>query len=132
MKKLLCDPEDRLGYVSTGRRGSTAGLMGSSAPAPVPSTSVGNGTVTILDGPLGHDGVEQLMAHPWFNDIDWSKLHEVYPPFQPSLRAVDDTRHFDDDIPDEPLAPGNSALYLRDPLLGDKVCGKEALAIRKE
>jgi hypothetical protein len=72
------------------------------------------------------------MAHPWFADIDWAHLHEMVPPFRPCLRSVDDTRHFDEDIPDEPLAPGNSTLYLRDPILGDKVYGKEALAIRKK
>jgi hypothetical protein len=129
MKRLLCDPEERLGYVSTGRRGSSASVT---AGATASSTSIGNGNVSLLDGPLGHDGVEQLMAHPWFADVDWSQLQEVFPPFQPSLRSIDDTRHFDDDIPDEPLAPGNSALYLRDPLLGDKACGKEVLGIRKE
>lgn len=115
IKKLLCEPEDRLGYVpQPKRRGSF-----SAVPA-------------LDDPPLGSGGVQQLMDHPWFFGIDWKKLHEQLPPYQPNLQAEDDTQHFDDDIPDEPLAPANSALDLRDPLLGDAAYGAQVMAIRKQ
>ena len=36
---------------------------------------------------LGFNGVEELMAHPWLEDIDWAKmLSKKYPsPFMPDL-----------------------------------------------
>lgn len=108
MKRLLCEPEERLGYVPSRWR---------AAPD---------------EGPLGPDGVEQLMAHPWFDGVDWDNIHHVPPPYQPNLVAADDTRHFDEDIPDEPLAPANSTLDLRDPLLGDAMHGADVLKIRKD
>lgn len=56
------------------------------------------------------------------------------PPYNPSLAAEDDTRHFDDDIPDEPLAAANGAApgATKDPLLGHRMQGKQLLEIRKE
>ncbi|BEJ11501.1 hypothetical protein CspHIS471_0109230 [Cutaneotrichosporon sp. HIS471] len=115
IRKLLCEPEDRLGYIpQSKRRGSFS-------------------AVPLLDEPLlGSDGVEQLMNHPWFFGIDWDTLHEQMPPYQPNLETPDDTQHFDDDIPNEPLAPANSALDLRDPLLGNPAYGPQVMAIRKE
>lgn len=84
IKKLLCEPEDRLGYVPPSkRRGSFSAVPALDEP------------------PLGHDGVEQLMNHPWFFGMDWKSLHEQIPPYQPNLQTPDDTQHFDDDIPDE-------------------------------
>lgn len=50
---------------------------------------------------LAPDGAEQLMSHPWFFGIDWTSLHTKTPPYQPNLATPDDTRHFDEDIPDE-------------------------------
>ncbi|TXT11289.1 uncharacterized protein COLE_01699 [Cutaneotrichosporon oleaginosum] len=115
IKKLLCEPEDRLGYISQSKR------RGSFSAVPL-----------LDDPPLGSDGVEQLMNHPWFFGMDWQTLHEQLPPYQPNLEAPDDTQHFDDDIPDEPLAPANSALDMRDPLLGDAAFGPQVMAIRKQ
>lgn len=99
MKRLLCDPEDRLGYVPSAYRG-----LGASA-----STVNSESVVCSLEGPLGPDGVEQLMAHPWFHDIDWSTIQTQTPPFRPNLASKDDTSHFDEDIPNE-VGPSRTKL----------------------
>jgi len=54
-------------------------------------------------------------------------------PYCPDLQHPEDTRHFDDDIPAEPLAPANGAPpdATRDPMLRDKVHGAEILDVRK-
>ncbi|KAL2132015.1 hypothetical protein VTI74DRAFT_4299 [Chaetomium olivicolor] len=39
---------------------------------------------------------EDIKAHKWFRSIPWERLHEVQPPLIPRLRALDDTRYFDD------------------------------------
>lgn len=61
-------------------------------------------------------------------------MHNMTPPYNPGLAADDDTRHFDTDIPDEPLAAANGAAAdaTRDPLLGHRKLGKDLLEIRKE
>lgn len=104
MRQLMCGAEDRLGYCRK------------------PGAD---------EGPLGNDGVAHLMAHPWFADIDFARITELAPPFAPALAAVDDTRHFDADIPDEPLAPANSGVEIKDPLLGNEEQGRRLLEVRK-
>ncbi|KAG9048444.1 hypothetical protein FS842_000402, partial [Serendipita sp. 407] len=54
-------------------------------------------------------------------------------PFKPNLQSPTDTRHFDQDIPAEPLAPANGAPpdATKDPMLKDKVYGQEILEVRK-
>lgn len=77
-------------------------------------------------------------------------MHKRTPPYHPDLLADDDTRHFDNDIPNEvgvvsvpktqlidpsqPLAPPNGAAAAasKDPLLADKTHGAHLLEIRKE
>ncbi|KAL4880060.1 kinase-like domain-containing protein [Aspergillus karnatakaensis] len=47
---------------------------------------------------LGAKGdAEELMAHPFFHDIDWKALtrKEVIPPFKPKLKSDTDTSNFD-------------------------------------
>ena len=148
MTKLLCEPEDRLG--------SQPGIKPSVLT--VRSARVGS----ILLG-LGSDGVEQIKAHPWFEGIDWdgeltctvsvrklrsAGMHRTTPPYHPALMADDDTRHFDDDIPnevsrfsvvdyrltDQPLVPagGIARDATKDPLLKDKKHGADLLEIRKK
>ncbi|TFY69168.1 hypothetical protein EVJ58_g585 [Rhodofomes roseus] len=83
---------------------------------------------------FGHvDGAHLIKAHPWFRGIDWENIHRYPAPYRPELRHPEDTRHFDDDIPPEPLAPANGAAAdaTRDPLLRDKVHGQEILEVRK-
>lgn len=104
MRQLMCNAEDRLGYCRK----------------PGPD-----------EGPLGNDGAAALMAHPWFADIDWDTIADQTPPFRPDLSSVDDTKHFDADIPDEPLAPANSGVEIKDPLLGNEDEGRHLLEIRK-
>ncbi|KAJ7072098.1 kinase-like domain-containing protein [Mycena amicta] len=111
MQQLLCEPEDRLGSqasVSSRRSGFIA-----------PSGS--------------SDGANFIKAHPWFRGIDWLNIHLYPAPYHPELRAPEDTRHFDPDIPPEPLAPANGAPpdATRDPLLRHEIHGAEILDVRK-
>jgi hypothetical protein len=41
------------------------------------------GLITDADGRLGtRGGVAELMAHPWFRGLDWTRLHELPAPYQ--------------------------------------------------
>ncbi|KAF9517664.1 hypothetical protein BS47DRAFT_1371293 [Hydnum rufescens UP504] len=73
-------------------------------------------------------------AHPWFRGIDWANIHRARPPFRPNLRDPADTRHFDDNIPAETLAPANGAPpdATKDPVLRDKLHGADILDTRKQ
>ncbi|OCF34459.1 AGC/NDR/NDR protein kinase [Kwoniella heveanensis BCC8398] len=121
MLKLICEPEDRLG--TTPHEKSSV------------LTSSNKGS-TIRGGfkGLGHDGADMIKNHAWFEGVDWDNMHKQTPPYHPDLYAEDDTRHFDDDIPDEPLAPANGAAVdaTKDPLLRNKAHGAHLLEIRKE
>ncbi|KAL7419412.1 hypothetical protein Q5752_006250 [Cryptotrichosporon argae] len=121
--RLLCEPEDRIG-AKTAR--SSVGLSAASG-------STLRDTLRSAFKLGGGDGAGEIKAHSWFKGIDWADLHNQTPPYHPDLRADDDTRHFDDDIPAEPLAPANGAAAdaTRDPLLGDRVHGARLLEIRK-
>jgi len=79
------------------------------------------------------DGADLIKAHPWFKGIDWLNIRRYPAPFRPELQHPDDTRHFDPDIPAEPLAPagGAPADATRDPMLRDKVHGAEIMDVRK-
>ncbi|WVR08425.1 hypothetical protein IAU60_005480 [Kwoniella sp. DSM 27419] len=119
MVKLLCEPEDRLGSTPLER---TSML----------TTSGKGSTLRGIKG-LGNDGADLIKGHQWFAGVDWNNLHRQTPPYHPDLYADDDTRHFDDDIPDEPLAPANGLAVdaTKDPLLRDKTHGEHLLEIRK-
>ncbi|BGP24983.1 serine/threonine protein kinase Cbk1 [Rhodotorula toruloides] len=124
IRRLICEPEDRLGSRSTSARPNSvlqsqrSGFMGSSH--------------------LGEDGAEDIKAHPWFRGLDFSTLHLQTPPFRPQLSSPTDTKYFDDNIPPEPLpapeiAPGVPAPdSTRDPLLKHPIKGPKLLAVRKE
>lgn len=116
MQQLLCEPEDRLGSQTTGP------VFRTSAFAVQPRRSEHT-----------DDGAEMIKAHPWFRGVDWENIHLSPAPYRPELSNPEDTRHFDSDIPPEPLAPANGAPAdaTKDPLLGDKVHGKEILSVRK-
>jgi len=79
------------------------------------------------------DGANFIKAHPFFRGIDWLNIHRYPAPYHPELRAPEDTRHFDPDIPAEPLAPANGAPAdaTRDPLLRHEVHGPEIMDVRK-
>lgn len=61
-------------------------------------------------------------------------IHRMQAPFQPNLHDPADTRHFDDDIPNEPLAPagGGDADATKDPMIKHRLHGVNALALRKK
>ncbi|BGP02329.1 hypothetical protein NBRC10513v2_005977 [Rhodotorula toruloides] len=124
VRRLICEPEDRLGSRSTSAR---------------PNSILQNQRSGFLgDSHLGKDGAEDIKAHPWFRGLDFSTLHLQTPPFRPQLSSPTDTKYFDDDIPPEPLpapeiAPGVPAPdSTRDPLLKHPVEGPRLLEVRKE
>jgi len=124
MQQLLCEPEDRLGSqtsASVSRPNSMIVQARRSGFMAQPGTT---GNV---------DGANLIKAHPWFRGIDWVNIHRYPAPYRPELRNPEDTRHFDPDIPAEPLAPANGAPAdaTRDPLLRHEVHGAEILDVRK-
>ncbi|THU95397.1 kinase-like protein [Dendrothele bispora CBS 962.96] len=122
MQQLLCEAEDRLGSqasASVSRPNSQLMYERRSGFLPIGENNI--------------DGAHLIKAHPWFRGIDWANIHRYPAPYHPELRNPEDTRHFDDDIPAEPLAPANGAPpdATRDPMLRDKVHGQELLEVRK-
>ncbi|KAN0130832.1 kinase-like protein [Lactarius tabidus] len=113
MQLLLCELEDRLGSQT-------------STSVTRPNSMIVQARRSALITPSGAtrsvDGAELIKASRAF---DWANIHRYSAPFRP--------RHFDDDIPAEPLAPANGAPpdATRDPLLRDKVHGQEILDVRK-
>ncbi|KAF7321744.1 Kinase-like protein [Mycena kentingensis (nom. inval.)] len=121
MQQLLCEPEDRLGSQA-------------SASISRPNSLVMQARRSGFVAPVGaSDGASLIKAHPWFRGVDWYNIHRYPAPYHPELRAPEDTRHFDPDIPPEPLAPANGAPpdATRDPLLRHEVHGAEILDVRK-
>ncbi|GAC93445.1 protein kinase [Pseudozyma hubeiensis SY62] len=129
--RLVCEREDRLGSTasaSVSRPNSHMQNMRRSGFANQGQSGSGSGL---------QDGVEELMSHPWFRGIDWDNLHRTRPPFQPALSHAGDTKHFEDDIEDAPLAaPGAAdnpnADQPRDPMLRDRQQGPKLLEMRKQ
>lgn len=139
--RLVCEKEDRLGSLSTASVSRPNSLLqgsrqrsGFNAANSEPGRTAAGGLA---------DGVEDLMAHPWFRGIDWTTLHSSKAPFVPALSHAADTKHFEDDIGDEPLpAPGAAEAAKnglpppvdqpRDPMLRDKAHGQHLLEMRKQ
>ncbi|ODO10449.1 hypothetical protein I350_01044 [Cryptococcus amylolentus CBS 6273] len=139
--QLLCEPEDRLGSSSSSSSspmplsGASSPHSGEGRPRGKRVLSAGSGLGLGKDeekGGLGKDGVEEIKRHAWFRGIDWDNLHRKKPPYSPDLYTDDDTRHFDEDIPGEPLAPPGTAQDSKDPLLRNKTHGAHLLEIRKQ
>ncbi|KII92905.1 hypothetical protein PLICRDRAFT_37711 [Plicaturopsis crispa FD-325 SS-3] len=124
MEQLLCEPEDRLGSQASASvsRPNSMIIQARRSGFMAPVGSAGSG-----------DGASLIKAHPWFRGIDWLNIHRYPAPYRPELHNPEDTRHFDADIPAEPLAPANGAPAdaTKDPLLRDKVHGAEILDVRK-
>jgi len=60
---------------------------------------------------LGAKGdAEELMAHPFFSDVDWNRLSKkmVSPPFKPKLKGELDTSNFDPEFTNA-LSDGNAS-----------------------
>ncbi|KDQ21430.1 hypothetical protein BOTBODRAFT_25873 [Botryobasidium botryosum FD-172 SS1] len=123
MQRLLCEPEDRIGSQPGLVRLRPDSRMNQGRPSGFMPTR----------GPRSVDGAEFIKEHPWFRGIDWENIHRYPAPFRPELRNPEDTRHFDPDIPAEPLAPANGAAAdaTRDPMLLHEVHGAEILSLRK-
>lgn len=124
IQQLLCEPEDRLGSQSSSSIiRPDAFVVQARRSTFMPSGSTSKSV----------DGAEHIKAHSWFRGIDWVNIRRHPAPYRPELRGPDDTRHFDSDIPAEPLAPANGvpADATRDPVLRDKVHGAEILDVRK-
>jgi len=122
MKALLCEPEDRLGSQTS-----------ASAFRPDSLAVQARRSGFIISASGTSDGAEMIKAHPWFKGIEWDNIHRFPAPYRPELTDPEDTRHFDSDIPPEPLAPANGvpANATKDPLLRDKLHGEEILNVRK-
>ncbi|KAF9070116.1 kinase-like protein [Rhodocollybia butyracea] len=121
IQQLLCEPEDRLGsQASSSVSRPNSLIMQSRLSGFVPRDSTA-------------DGAHLIKMHPWFRGIDWANIHRYQAPYRPDLENPEDTKHFDDDIPAEPLAPANGAPpdATRDPMLRDKLHGAEILDVRK-
>lgn len=43
------------------------------------------------------DDADDIKAHPWFKNIDWTQIHKKKPPFIPKVKDWEDTRYFDND-----------------------------------
>jgi len=55
---------------------------------------------------LGHNGIQEIMQHPFFKDIDWDNIRNMTPPFVPNLENIHDTTYFPvDDFKDVPEQP---------------------------
>ncbi|CAG8447612.1 8562_t:CDS:10 [Diversispora eburnea] len=116
--KLICEKEDRLGSSKSSNRPNELYL--SSRKSAI----------------FGFDDASEIKSHPWFKDIDWDNLHKSKPPFIPQLKNDIDTRYFEENIDDKPLAsPENNGHGVerkpKDPMLRDKHHGKEILDMRK-
>uniref|UniRef100_D8Q901 non-specific serine/threonine protein kinase n=1 Tax=Schizophyllum commune (strain H4-8 / FGSC 9210) TaxID=578458 RepID=D8Q901_SCHCM len=124
MQALLCEPEDRLGSQASASVSRPDSMI-------VQARRSGFAAPATHSGP---DGADIIKAHPWFRGIDWYNIHRYPAPYRPELRNPEDTRHFDPDIPPEPLAPANGAPAdaTKDPMLLDKVHGAEILSVRKK
>ncbi|KAJ6587159.1 kinase-like protein [Mycena vulgaris] len=121
MQQLLCEPEDRLGSQA-------------SASVSRPNSMVVQARRSGFMAQSGSaDGASFIKTHPFFRGIDWLNIHRYPAPYHPELRAPEDTRHFDPDIPAEPLAPANGAPAdaTRDPLLRHEIHGAEIMDVRK-
>ncbi|KAJ7045705.1 kinase-like protein [Mycena alexandri] len=121
MQQLLCEPEDRLGSQTSASVSRPNSMV---VQARRSGFMVQSGSA---------DGANFIKTHPFFRGIDWLNIHRYPAPYHPELRAPEDTRHFDPDIPAEPLAPANGAPAdaTRDPLLRHEVHGAEIMDVRK-
>lgn len=45
---------------------------------------------------IGVNGIQEIMAHPFFAKVDWQNIRKTQAPFQPQLRSNSDTRYFDE------------------------------------
>ena len=112
VRKLLCDPQDRLGGVgamSSGMSG-VGGVTSVSATTTAATTTNNSNTATTTTRNnvgaarsaaaalstmlLGRDGTE-IRKHGWFKGTDFGRIWETGAPWEPELKSDEDTRYFD-------------------------------------
>ena len=54
---------------------------------------------------LGANGVEEIKAHPFFEDLDWVTMRQKKAPYIPELSSDDDCRRFDKFEEEDPFYP---------------------------
>jgi serine/threonine protein kinase len=54
------------------------------------------------------DDADDIKAHPWFRNTDWTQIHKKKPPFVPKIKGWEDTKYFDDDESVSDLASSSS------------------------
>eukprot|EP00002_Diphylleia_rotans_P014104 TRINITY_DN2743_c0_g1_i1.p1 TRINITY_DN2743_c0_g1~~TRINITY_DN2743_c0_g1_i1.p1 ORF type:complete len:487 (+),score=109.74 TRINITY_DN2743_c0_g1_i1:87-1547(+) len=62
---------------------------------------------------IGTGGSEEIKHHPWFADINWSRLQNMTPPFIPQITSPVDTSNFDDfqeELDDDAVSSDGSSL----------------------
>lgn len=57
------------------------------------------------DHRLGANGVDEIKAHPFFEDIDWENMRKMKSPYKPELSSDEDCRRFDKFDEEEPWYP---------------------------
>ncbi|KAL7410296.1 kinase-like domain-containing protein [Mrakia frigida] len=124
IQSLLCEPADRIGAIHQPPSRPNSHILQERRSGFLQQQK---------EGLLANDGADQIKKHPWFKDIDWENIHKMEAPYQPEMRHPEDTRHFDDDIPDEPLAPAGGANpnATKDPVLRHRDHGRIAMDVRK-
>lgn len=45
---------------------------------------------------IGRKGAEEIMAHPFFDGLDWENLRNQKAPIDPRVKSIDDTSNFDE------------------------------------
>ncbi|CAG8437140.1 10451_t:CDS:2 [Scutellospora calospora] len=114
MRRLICEKENRLSSGFTKSTIKPNGLY-----------------LTNRKSTMGLGDASDIKAHPWFKGIDWDNLHKMTPPFVPQLKDEIDTKYFEENIDDNPLAPAEGERRPKDPMLRDKRHGKDILNMRK-
>ena len=67
------------------------------------------------------DDAKELMAHPFFADVDWDALcsKRVIPPFKPKLKSNTDTSNFDPEFTDQNASLNQQAASVANGLMPD-------------
>lgn len=76
IQQLICEPEDRLGSRTSAQ---------TRRPRAISAAERRSGIISNAASGV-RDGGDELKAHPWFQGLDFDRIHEQPAPFQPDLR----------------------------------------------